>query len=177
MNSMKNLLLILASICFVIVLGGAVYEHIAVVPKWSAAPPRSLSMLQGDYGLNAGQFWIVIHPITLLFMISALIANWKNSRRKNILIVLGGYVLILIITSIYFVPELLDIFGTAYQDTVDEGLVERASLWETLSLIRLAFIVVLAYVILNALTKPTDVVVIQQPTSVPLSYPNDSMGG
>lgn len=177
MNSMKNLLLILASICFIIVIGGAVYEHIAVVPKWSAAPPRSLSMLQGDYGLHAEYFWMSIHPITLLFMISALIANWKNSRRKNILIVLGSYVLILVITSIYFVPELMEIFGTAYQDTVDEGLVQRASLWETLSLIRLAFLVVLAYILLAALTKPIAVVVVPQPTSVPLTYPNDSMGG
>ena len=173
----KNLFLILASICFIIVLGGAVYEHIAVVPTWSAAPPRSLAMFQGEYGLQPQYFWMAIHPLTLLFMIGALITNWKNPRRKNILIVLVGYVLILAVSAIYFVPELISITGTTFQDTVDEALLKRSSMWETLSLVRLVFIAILAYILLDTLTKPTEVVVIQPATSVPLTYTNDAMGG
>ncbi len=177
MNSAKNVFLILASMCFIIVLGGAIYEHVAVVPQWSAAPPRSLSMFQGEYGLQPQYFWMAIHPVTLLFMIGAVITNWKTTRRKNILIVLVSYVLILAITSVYFVPQLISITGTTFQDTVDEALVKSSAMWETLSLVRLVFIVILSYILLSALTKPTEVVVIPTAPTVPLSYPNDSMGG
>jgi len=175
MKSTKDLLLILASICFIIILGAAVYEHVAVVPKWSAAPPSSLAMFQGEYGLQAQYFWMSIHPATLLLMVAALIANWKNTRRKSILIGLGSYVLILAITSAYFVPELLSITGTPFQDTVDQGLVKRASMWETLSLIRLFFIAILSVILLSALTKSNEKV--HEVTTVPLSYKNDALGG
>src|SRR5688572_285104 len=107
MKSTKDLLLILASICFIVVFGGAVYEHIAVVPAWSSGPPASLYLFQGDHALRAEYFWMSIHPVTLLFMIGALIVNWNTARRKNILIVLGSYILILAITSVYFVPRLI----------------------------------------------------------------------
>ena len=181
MQSLKNILLILGSISFICVLGGAVYEHIAVVPKWSAAPPRSLSMFQGEYGLHAEYFWMAIHPVTLLLLIGALITNWKNSRRQNILIVLGTYFLILVITSIYFVPELISITQTPYQDTVDESLVARSSQWEMLSIIRMMVLGVLCYILLSTLTRMVEVVKTNSPSTAsgtaPLAYPNDSLGG
>jgi cytochrome bd-type quinol oxidase subunit 2 len=153
------------------------------VPQWSAAPPRSLSMWQGEYGLHAEYFWMAIHPVTLLLLIGALITNWKNSRRKHILIVLGTYFLILVITSIYFVPELISLIQTPYQDTVDENLVSRSSQWEMLSIIRLLVLAVLCYILLSTLTRMVEVV--RTNTSLhssgsgaaPLAYPNDSLGG
>ena len=185
MQSLKNILLILASICFICVLGGAVYEHIAVVPQWSAAPPRSLSMWQGEYGLDPAYFWMAIHPVTLLLLVGSLIANWKNSRRKPILIVLGSYFLILVITFIYFVPELLSIIQTPYQDTVDENLISRSSQWEMLSIIRMLVLAVLCYILLSSLTKWVEVVKtsthaqssVSGSGTAPLAYPNDSLGG
>ncbi len=177
MKSPKDLLLILASICFVIFLGAAVYEHMAVIPKWSDAPPSSLTMFQGKYGLHAEYFWIPIHPVTILLMVGALITNWKNARRKNILIVLIGYVVILAFTYIYFVPQLISIIQTPFNDTIDQGLVQRSSMWETLSLIRLVIIAVLSVILLSALTKSNEIVVEHEVNTVPLSYENDSMGG
>ncbi len=183
MHSLKNVLLILASISFICVLGGAVYEHIAVIPTWSAAPPRSLSMYQGEYGLHPEYFWMAIHPVTLLLLIGALITNWKNSRRKHILIVLGTYFLILVITTIYFVPELISITHTPYQDNVDESLVARSSQWEMLSIIRMLVLAVLCYILLSTLTKMVEVVKINSTShssgsgTAPLAYPNDSLGG
>ena len=177
MKSTKNIFLILASMSFILVLGAATYEHLGVVPQWSAAPPSSLAMFQGEYGLKAENFWIPIHPVTFLLMVGALIANWKTPRRNNILTVLIGYVIILASTFIYFVPELLDITQTPYQENVDQVLVDRASMWETLSLVRLVFIAVLAYILLSALTKATEIVVVPKATAVPLNYQNDSLGG
>ena len=153
MISFKNIILIAAAISFIIVLGAAVYEHVAVVPRWKLAPPASLAMFQGPYGINTAAFWKPIHPVTLLLLIVALIANWKTARRKLLLIHLSGYLLVLIITFIYFVPELISFMTMPYQQTVDQALVERAYRWETLSLIRLFFIVGLAFTILLSLIK------------------------
>ena len=156
MKSAQNLLLILASLSFVTIMGAAIYECVSTTPHWSAAPPLSLTMFQGQYGLNSGLFWLIIHPVTLLFFIAALIANWKNARRRQILYVLSTYIVILIITAVYFVPELIHIISSPYQDNIDKDLQSRAALWEKLSLIRLILVAVLSAVLLSSLTKPAD---------------------
>ncbi|HTE32247.1 MAG TPA: hypothetical protein VK666_17825 [Chryseolinea sp.] len=153
MKSFKTYALIAASICFIIVIGGAVYEHLTMVPHWKLAPPNSLTMFQGEYGINSGRFWQLIHPVTLILLITSLTANWKTERRKYIAIPLTGYVIILIITFSYFVPELLSIIQTPYQASVDVNLVARAGLWEKLSLARLAVLVGLASMVLMGLTR------------------------
>jgi hypothetical protein len=126
MNS-KAILYAFACLSFSVVTGGAVYEHLAAVPQWSAAPPVSLSMFQGKYGLNAAAFWIPIHPVTLPLMIAALVVSWKTEGRKNALATLAGYVTILVITGTYFVAELLAITGTAFSETIDPALTDGPS--------------------------------------------------
>ncbi|HEX2629609.1 MAG TPA: hypothetical protein VHM26_11370 [Chitinophagaceae bacterium] len=150
----KHILYSLACLSFAVVIGAAIYEHIAVVPQWSAAPPASLSMFQGKYGLNPAPFWMYIHPVTLVLFITSLIFFRKTNSRKNLLITLTGYVIILIITFIYFVPELLAITGTSYSENIDVSLAKRAQLWEKLSLVRLGTLIVLAIVLFLGLTKP-----------------------
>lgn len=156
MRSVKTLLLIVASISFISVIGGSIYEHLAVVPQWSKSPPGSLTMFQGDYGLNAGKFWQIIHPLTLVLWIASLIANWKTKRRKYISISLGVYVVILIITANYFVPELLSIITTKFEATVNPELVSRAKLWEKLSIARLIVIIGAAGILLYSLTVSSE---------------------
>lgn len=149
----KTLTLISASISFIIVIGGAAYEHLAVVPKWTAAVPASLSMFQGEYGLAAGKFWRLIHPITLVLLVGALAFNWKTERRKFVLITIGGYILVMVVTTLFFVPELFALTQTAYSATVDPELTKRAKLWEALSIGRLCFLLILALVLLFGLSK------------------------
>jgi hypothetical protein len=149
----KDLLYSILCLAFCIIIGGAVYEHVNVVPVWSAAPPVSLSMFQGKYGLKPELFWMMIHPVNLLLFVLTLIFHWKSQRRKNILIVMSSYVLILVVTSIYFVPELIRITTTTYGHSADAGLTARASLWEILSTVRLSILVILALVLFIGLTK------------------------
>lgn len=149
----KDLLYSVTCLAFAIVIGGAVYEHLNMVPTWAAAPPVSLSMFQGPHGLDPALFWKLIHPVNLVLFILTLIVHWKSPRRKNLLIVLGTYVTILIITFIYFVPELISITTTAYADTVDQQLMERAGWWERLSILRLGVLVGLAIGLMLGLTK------------------------
>ncbi|SKB71484.1 hypothetical protein [Dyadobacter psychrophilus] len=147
----------MASIAFISIIGAAIYEHAAVVPVWSIAPPRSLSMFQGEYGIKPINFWMPVHPVTVLLLAAALMANWKEQRRKQILIVLCCYLLILAITATYFVPELIAITTSAYSAAVSGDLAARASTWEMLSLLRLSVLLILAATLLRSLSMQTQV--------------------
>jgi SNF family Na+-dependent transporter len=70
------------------------------------------------------------------------------------LISLVGYLAVIVWTFIYFVPELTDIMGTEFSNTIDESLVARGARWESLSFVRLAIIVVIAFILLTGLSKP-----------------------
>ena len=153
MKPTKNLLLMLACLTFIIVIGAGTYEHVTMVPRWKLAPPSSLTMFQGEFGINPGNFWRFIHPINLLLLIIALVLNWKTTRRKNILIALGGYIIIIVATATYFVPELMKIMATPFANTINADLQARAALWEKLSLCRLVVMIVLALQLLSCLTK------------------------
>ncbi len=150
----RNLFYILGCLSFITVIGGATYEHLAVVPVWASAVPASLSMFQGEYGLAAQRFWIPIHPVTLVLLLTALVLNWRTPRRFFILTCLVGYAVILGITSVYFVPELIALTGSAYSTSVDAELTERARMWEVLSLVRLGVLYLLAAMLLWGLAKP-----------------------
>lgn len=149
----KNIIYSLLCLSFTVIVGGAIYEHIAVVPQWSAAPPKSLSMFQGEYGLYAEGFWKIIHPVTLLLFIVTLVISWKTARRSNLLYAFLGYIAILIITTFYFVPELIAITSTPYSDEMNAGLIDRAAMWETGSLIRLMILIILSIILFLGLTK------------------------
>jgi hypothetical protein len=149
----KDLIYALTCLAFSIIIGGAVYEHLNVVPTWAAAPPVSLSMFQGEYGLKPDLFWKIIHPVNLVLFIVTLVLHWRSARRKTLVMVLTSYVVILVITAIYFVSELLSIITAVSASTPDARLISRAGLWETLSLARLAVLVVLALQLFIGFTK------------------------
>lgn len=151
--NLQNLTYSLGCLAFTVIIGAAVYEHMAVWPGVFAAPPASLTMMQGEYGLNAAAFWSAIHPVTLLLFVLNLIWSCKSPRRKHLLIPLVGYVLLLAATAVYFVPELLDLTGTEYADRIDADLVARGTRWEYLSLVRLIVLIGLAFVLFLGLTK------------------------
>src|SRR5688500_4722904 len=123
MEFLRTLSLILACISFVIVIGGGTYEHAGMVPVWASAVPRSLTMFQGEYAIAAARFWIPVHPVTLLLFVAALLSNWRTERRKFILVTIAGYVSVLVLTFVRFVPELMSITQSAYSKRI------AAELW------------------------------------------------
>lgn len=156
MQLIRTLVLIFGCLSFIVVIGGAAYEHLAVVPVWASAVPASLSMFQGDYALAATRFWIPVHPVTLALLAAALILNWRTRRRAYIIGGLAGYIAVLLTTFIYFVPELVSITGSPFGATVDAELTHRARAWESLSLVRLAFLNLLAVILLFGLSRPPE---------------------
>ena len=156
MQNLRTIVLISASISFITVIGGAVYEHLAVVPVWTSAVPASLTMLQGEYAITPFRFWMLIHPITMSLLLIALVLNWRTQRRTFVVTSIAGYASVLLVTFLYFVPELLLLTGSPYSQVADPGLTRRGGNWEILSLIRLGFMFVIAVVLLFGLSKPAD---------------------
>jgi hypothetical protein len=113
-------------------------------------------MFQGEYGLAAWNFWIPVHPIAMSLLVTGLIANWGTERRNYVLVTILGYAAVLAVTFTYFVPELMSIVQSSYSATIDVNLTRRALTWQSLSLVRLGFMIVLAIVLLLGLSKPAD---------------------
>ncbi len=152
----RDLVYAMTCLSLAIVVGGAVYEHLAVVPRWTRAIPASLSMFQGESGLYPQAFWIPVHPITTALLGAALLTSWKLKRCANVLVALLGYLVILGVTFVYFVPELIELTATPYSQSVDAALTERAQRWETLSLVRLFALMLLSLVLFLGLAKGPD---------------------
>jgi hypothetical protein len=150
----RNLIYILTCLSFSAICGAAVYEHVVIWPKAFASIPASLTAFQGGHGLDNGSFWKMIHPITLVLFITAVILSWKTERKKHVLVPFIIYIGILATTFAWFVPELLDLIHTPFNNSHDETLTSRGSRWETLSIIRGIVLLACAIFLYLGLTKP-----------------------
>lgn len=152
--NLNNLVYVITCISFTVIIGAGIYEHVAIWPHAFSEPPKSLTIFQGAYALNSAPFWKYIHPITLALFIITLILNWHSARRFHVLIPMAVYVIVIIVTFTFFVPELISMITTKYSDTIDESLQQRGNMWINLSLIRLLILLVMAIVLLMGLIKP-----------------------
>lgn len=142
--TIKNFLYGLSCFLFTLIIGAGVYEHIAIWPHAFAAIPASLGMFQGEYGLESAPFWMNIHPLTLLVFFITLFTSWKTARKKHVLLAVIGYVVVLIATFTYYVPELIELIETPFSPEVNQQLTRRGTLWENLSLVRAGFMLIVA---------------------------------
>jgi hypothetical protein len=136
-------------------LGGIVYSHLVYFPAYLSALPDSAVVVTGPYGLHEGIFWMIIHPLTILSLIFALILNWKSrARRKLILTTFAIYAVVLVVTQIYFLPE-LSAFERSAKSTVSAAeWLARGQRWQRLSWLRGTVMYAAILPLLLALTKP-----------------------
>jgi len=137
-----------------VLLGAIVYSHIAFLPAFLSDLPASAVVVTGKYGIDEAPFWLSIHPLLILSLAVALAANWNfRARRQLIAVTFAIYVGVLIVTAVYFVPELL-----AFAESADSTLPAaewraRGHRWENLSRIRGAVCLAGFFPLLAALSK------------------------
>lgn len=146
-----------AVILWGMLLGAIAYSHTAFLPVYLSDLPNSAVVVTGKYGLNEAPFWTTIHPLLILSLIAALTLNWKfKTRRRLIALSFGIYITVLIVTAVYFVPELMA-FATSTESKLPASeLLARGHRWLKLSLIRGAICFLSFVPLLIALTKQTD---------------------
>lgn len=147
--------LFLAIILWGTLLGGIAYSHLVYFPVYLSALPDSAVVVNGPYGLHDAIFWMTVHPLLILSIIAALVLNWKSrSRRKLILISLAVYFLMLVITQIYFLPELIAFEQSPESRVSPSEWLARGQRWQRLSWIRGGVMFAGIFPLLLALTKP-----------------------
>lgn len=141
------------SICAYFIMNGAqVWETALMVPAWTATPPASLIFFQKPYGLDFKIFWIVIHGIHEMLLITALVFNWRIKKLRNlILLVLIGHIAVRVWTLLYFAPTLIEFQQLPYSNTVDVFLQEKAAQWRYLNYLRVAIFFALNFLLISGL--------------------------
>jgi hypothetical protein len=140
-------------------LGGITYSHLVYFPAYLSALPDSAVVVRGPYGLHEGIFWMTVHSLLILSLIVALVLNWKiKPRRKLILISFAIYFVVLVITQIYFLPELMAFERSPESNVSPSEWAARGRRWQTFSWIRGTVMYATILPLLLALTKPVSVV-------------------
>ena len=151
----SNLFLMLAIIFWGTLLGGVAYSHLVYFPPYLSDLPGSAVLVNGPYPLNDARFWAVVHPLLILSLVAALVFNWKSRARRN-LIALSFlvYVVMLVISGLYFVPE-LTLFKNSPDSTIAPAeWLARGRRWQRLSWLRGLVMYLACVPLLFALTKP-----------------------
>src|SRR5687768_15420847 len=113
--------LMLAVILWGTLLGGITYSHLVYFPVYLSALPDSAIVVNGPYGLHEAIFWMTVHPLLILSLIVTLVLNWRFKPRRNlVLMTFVVYLLALVITQIYFLPE-LTAFAQSPESNVSAG--------------------------------------------------------
>jgi len=127
--NVKNVtLMALVAACLVQV-GAQLFALSVVASTVSAAPPRSLAILQGQYHYGSSGFWSTVPPITAVLFVIALIANWTTSRRNLLMIALTLFVIGGLMAGLYLEPTFDEIKKVGFRDEVDPMLQARAARW------------------------------------------------
>ena len=137
-----------------ILLGGIVYSHTVFLPVYLSDLPNSAAVVNGKYALNEAPFWTTLHPLLILSLLFALVSNWKYATRRNLIAAsFAIYISVLIVTAVYFLPELLSFAKSPESNLPASEWFARGHRWQNLSLIRGAVCVLGFLPLLVANTK------------------------
>lgn len=147
--------LMLSVILWGTLLGGIAYSHLIFFPVYLSALPDSAVVVTGPYGLHEAKFWMLIHPLLILSLVATLAANWRSrARRYLILVSFAVYLAIIVVSAVYFIPELIAFERSAESGIAAPEWLARGQRWQRLSWIRGATMYAAILPLLFALTRP-----------------------
>jgi hypothetical protein len=136
----RTIALMVSILLMGILLGGVIYSHLVYFPVYLSALPDSAVLVNGPYALHEERFWLLIHPLAILSLIISLALNWKiRARRKLIIITLAVYLLAIVATSLYFLPELRAFQNSPNLNVSRAEWFARGQRWQYLSWVRGTF--------------------------------------
>jgi hypothetical protein len=148
--------LFLAITVWGILLGGIVYSHLVFFPVYLSDLPNSAAVVNGKYAFNEAPFWTTVHPLLILSLAAALALNWKFKPRRNLIALsFGIYAVALLVTALYFVPELMAFAKSPESNLPAAEWLARGHRWHNLSLIRAVWCFLGFVPLLSATSKPS----------------------
>jgi hypothetical protein len=152
--SLRTLSLIAVVVSCLVQAGAQLFAIVIVVSTVSAAPPRSLAMLGGEYGYNSSAFWDVVPMVTSLLLLVALAMNWKTARRRFVLAALLTFVVTALFVAFVMGPVQAEVVSVGYRDAIDEALRARAAHWRMLEWVSCALTMLTGLLLCVALAMP-----------------------
>jgi hypothetical protein len=147
--------LMISVVLWGILIGGVVYSHVVYFPVYLGDLPESSVLVTGKYALHEEIFWMSLHPALIISLIASLILNWKfRLRRKLILVTMFVYLAAIIVTALYFVPELIAFAQSADSSAAKAEWISRGRSWQRWSWLRGGVLLVTYFVLLRALVLP-----------------------
>jgi hypothetical protein len=148
-NKLSTSFLIACALFFGINCGASLYQHIFGIPAMLQSPAVLAPGVEA-LGKQAPIFWVPNHLLMLVTLIVSLILNWKNPRRKAL--VLTAFIIYIYISAIsgWFVKDLFAL--TKMADT--PAYHEHAQRWLLLSWHRVVLTFVVEVLLLHAISRP-----------------------
>ena len=137
--------LFITTLMYFLMNGAQLFETAVIVPKWTAAPPESLQLFKGKYGLDFKMFWIIIHSLHELTFIATIIFCWKIDPVRNWLLILFViHFAVRVWTLAYFAPNIMEFQKIANEANGTTDLLSRTQLWKTLNYIRVGIFIAIS---------------------------------
>jgi uncharacterized membrane protein len=153
----RTISLMISVVLYGTLLGGIVYAHIVFFPPYLSSLPNSAVLVNGPFALHDEYFWTLIHPLAILSLIVSLVLNWKQKTRRNLIAIpLVIYIAALIVTGLYFVPELRAFHGSPGSGVSAAEWFARGQRWQHLSWTRGTVMFLGMVPLLLALITPTE---------------------
>jgi hypothetical protein len=156
--NLKNITLIALTTSCLIQAGAQLFAVSIVASTISEAPPRSFTMLQGEYGYNSSAFWDIVPSITFFMFIVALIINWKTPRQKLIVFALTLFIIAGLLAAFFLEPFFADIIKEGYSDQIDPTLQVQAQRWYAFDWMVWTLSLLSGLMLLVALTRPINII-------------------
>lgn len=151
----RTISLMISTFVYGVFLGGIVYAHLVFFPPYLSGLPNSAVLVNGPYPVHDEYFWMMIHPVAILLLIVSLVLNWKIQARRNLIMIpLALYLLAIIVTSLYFVPELRNFNSSPSMSVSPAEWLARGQRWQYLSWTRGTILGLAMIPLLIALTTP-----------------------
>lgn len=134
--------------------GAQIFETLAVVPYWTAAPPVSLALFHGPYALDFTAFWIIFHSVHELTFLVAIACAWKlPAVRRWLLVLFAAHVALRVWTVAYFAPTLIAFQELPASAVPDEALRDQAAVWTDLNYLRVAAFLAISFALLPLVAR------------------------
>jgi hypothetical protein len=114
--------------------GGALFDSLVNDPVWSASAAAARQWTQVD----TSRFYIVFTNLLVLLVIITLVVGWRAQRplRRWLRLATALFIIAIVTTFIYFLPELQQIRGAAAASIPDDELSSRIQRWTLLDTVR-----------------------------------------
>ncbi len=155
-NNIVKWLILAFAFALGIHVGGGIYETVVVMPVWTASADIARNWNSNpNFIIDNGKFFIVATPIAGILALLLLILGWKSPSPLRFWLRMGTiiYLLVVVITIFYFVPEQFALRGhEATQGLSDAEILSRANRWVMLNNVRIVVALVVVFATLKALS-------------------------